>query len=72
MICHKIGETFLWHEYSDTTVRLKVVKDDYDIGCCKCYFENCAALPSEIQDKVEPCTVSLRPDHTDIHFELVE
>lgn len=69
---HKIGEKFLWHTDSDTTVELEVVKDISDYGCEKCYFKTCTKLPPAIQYEIDPCTATQRPDNTDVHFEEVK
>lgn len=68
MTFHKIGETFDFRLDKDTVIRIKVEGDGKHRGCTNCYFDYCIALPSEIQDRIPPCTSELRPDHKDVHF----
>ena len=68
MTTHKIGDTFWWHVDPDTNVLLKVVKDDEDNICDKCYFNHHNHDPFTAIANLEPCSALHRPDHTDIHF----
>lgn len=72
MNTHKVGETFLWQKDRFTIIRLKVVEDELDERCGRCFFRNNTHIDHEHLVFVEPCISRSRLDNKNVHFEEIK